>query len=126
MAYRLALWYPQLVTHLISVCTPYSKPAKSFVPLEEYFKQGKATNFGYQLKLAGGQIDGITSKHEIKQFLIAAYGGRGQDGTPAFSVQHGLDTEKLSKLQPTKLVSDAVLDYYADQYSKNGLRGTSE
>lgn len=37
-----------------------------------------------------------------------------------------LDTENLSKLQPTKLVSDAVLDYYADQYSKNGLRGTSE
>lgn len=123
MAYRLALWYPQLVTHLISVCTPYSKPAQHFVTLEEYIK---VTNFGYQLKLAGGQIDGITSKQQIKQFLNAAYGGQGQDGTPGFSIQHGLNFENLSHLQPTKLVSDAVLDYYADQYSRNGLRGTSE
>lgn len=123
MAYRLALWYPQLVTHLISVCTPYSKPSQHFVTLEEYIK---VTNFGYQLKLAGGQIDGITSKQQIKQFLNAAYGGQGQDGTPGFSIQHGLNFENLSHLQPTKLVSDAVLDYYADQYSRNGLRGTSE
>lgn len=126
MAYRLALWYPQLVTHLISVCAPYSKPAKHFVPLEEYIKQGKAMNFGYQLKLAGGQVDGITSKHQIKQFLSAAYGGEREDGKPGFSVKHGLDIENLSNLQATKLVSDAVLDYYADQYSRNGLRGTSE
>lgn len=126
MAYRLALWYPQLVTHLISVCTPYSKPAEHFVPLKEYIKQGKVTNFAYQLKLADGQVDGITSKHQIRQFLNAAYGGQGQEGTPGFSVRHGLDFENLSKLQPTKLVSDAVLDYYTDQYSRNGLRGTSE
>lgn len=126
MAYRLALWHPRLVTHLFSICTPYFKPAKRYVPLEEYLKQGKATNFGYQLKLRDGQIDGITSKHQIKQVLNAAYSGEGQDVTRGFSIQHGFDIENLSNLKPTKLVSDALLDYYADQYSRNGLRGTSE
>lgn len=126
VAYRLALWHPRLVTHLISVCTPYSKPAKHYVTLEEYFKQGKVTNFGYQLKLRDGQVDGITSKHQIKQFLNAVYSGDGQEGARVFSNQHGFDLETISNLKPTKLVSDAVLDYYADQYSRNGLRGTSE
>lgn len=73
-----------------------------------------------------GQVDGITSKHQIKQFLNAAYGGEGQDGARGFSIHHGFDIENMSNLKPTKLVSDAVLDYYADQYSRNGLRGTSE
>lgn len=126
IAYRVALWHPHLVTHLFSVCTPYSPPSKHFKPLEHYVQQGILPNLAYQLKLADGQVDSLTSRDQIRQFLNGIFGGRGPNGEFGFDIQHGVLLENLPTLSPTGLVNEATLDYYADQYVRNGLHGLCE
>lgn len=124
--YRVALWHPRLVTHLFSVCTPYSPPSKHFKPLEHYVKQGILPNFAYQLKLADGQLDSLISRDQIRQFLNGIFGGRGPKGERAFDTQHGVLLENLPILSPTTLVDEGTLDYYADQYVRNGMQSLCE
>ncbi|MCJ1465637.1 hypothetical protein MMC07_004256 [Pseudocyphellaria aurata] len=119
IVYRVALWHPRLVTHLFSVCTPYTPPSKHFKPLEHYVEQGILPNFAYQLKLAEGQLEGLTSRDQIRQFLNGIFGGKGPNGELGFDTQHGVLLENLPVLAPTKLVNEATLDYYADQYVRN-------
>lgn len=126
VAYRVALWHPSLVINLFSVCTPYLQPSKVFKPLEQSIKQGKLLNFSYQLKIADGQIDHLTSRDEIKQFLNALLGGKGPKGEIGVSVQHGVHLENLPLLNPTELINESILDYYVEQYSTNGLRSACE
>lgn len=38
IAYRLALWYPFLVSHVITICVPYFPSRGNFVPLESLTK----------------------------------------------------------------------------------------
>ncbi|MCJ1362533.1 hypothetical protein MMC16_001637 [Acarospora aff. strigata] len=124
IVYRVALWYPDFVTHLFAVCTPYWVPTKDSKPLEELVKT-RLPNFTYQLQLASGEIEKhIQSKEEIKQFLNALYGGRGPNGEVGFIPEQGVLLENLPKLKPGRLLSEKELDYYADEYARNGMHGT--
>lgn len=123
IAYRVALWHPQLVTHLFSVCTPFSPPSKQYKPLEFYVEKGILPNFAYQLRLADGQVEGLKSRDEIRQLLNGVYGGRGPNGEAAFDAQNGVYLDRLAHLSKNRLVEDEMLDYYADQYVKNGMHG---
>lgn len=90
IVYRVALWYPDLVTCIFAICTPYLAPSKSFTPLETLV-QTKLPNFGYQIQLASGEVEKkIQSKEEIKQFLNALYGGQGPNGEVGFDIHKGL------------------------------------
>lgn len=124
--YRVALWHPQLVTHLFSVCTPFAPPQKEYKSLEFYIKQGKLLNFTYQLRLAEGQIECLKSRDQIRQFLNGMFGGRSLNGEFAFDTQQGVHVDRLPFLEKTRLVSDDVLDHYANQYEKNGMSGPCE
>ncbi|MCJ1302531.1 hypothetical protein MMC08_005335 [Hypocenomyce scalaris] len=124
IVYRVALWYPQFVTHLFSICTPYWPPSKEFVPLEELVKT-KVPNFRYQLQLASGEIEKtIISKEQIRQMLNGLYGGRGPNGEVGFTTQQGLLVQNMPKLGPSPLITEKDLDFYADQYVRNGMHGT--
>lgn len=126
VAYRVALCHPELITHLFSVCVPYTSPSKEFRPLEYYIEKGILPNFAYQLKLAGGQLKGLVSREEVRQFLNAIYGGQGPNNEVGFNIQHGCLLENLPILRPTRLVSEPVMNYYVDQYTRNGVEVTSE
>lgn len=124
IVYRIALWYPDFVTHLFSVCTPYWAPSKEYMPLDKLVHSGRLPNFAYQLQLASGVVEKkITSRDHIKQFLNALYGGLSPEREKGFDSRHGLHSDVLPRLLPTKLVDGATLDYYADQYAKNGMYG---
>ena len=125
VVFRIALWYPDLTTHLFSVCTPYRPVSKEYKPLEFYVKRGIFPNLSYQLHFAKGQIDNLTSRDQIRQLLNGMFGGIGPKGQQAFDAVNGVDVENLCYLGKTKLVDDKTLDYYADQYAKNGLVGSS-
>lgn len=104
----MALWYPHFVTHLFSVCTPYWAPSKDYKPLEQLVKT-RLPNFKYQLQLASGEIEkAISSKEQIKQFLNGLYGGRGPNGEVGFIPELGVLLQNLSKLKPTRLLSEKV------------------
>ncbi|MCJ1368936.1 hypothetical protein MMC20_000143 [Loxospora ochrophaea] len=123
IVYRVALWYPELVTHLFSVCTPYRPPSKTFVPLEELVKT-KLPNFTYQLQFGGKSVEeAVVSRQQIREFLNLAYGGRGPNGEVGFTSREGVRLDMLSKANDTVLVSKEILEYYADQYARNGMHG---
>ncbi|KAL9049791.1 MAG: hypothetical protein Q9206_005356 [Seirophora lacunosa] len=120
IVFRIAIWYPDLVTHIFSICTPYTAPSKSFTPLEVIVKSGRLPNFGYQLQLASGQLeDTIQSKEQIRQLLNALFGGRTSTGEPGFDVEHGIHLDRLHRLEDATLVGEEMLDYYANQYALN-------
>ncbi|KAL8805320.1 MAG: hypothetical protein Q9200_005468 [Gallowayella weberi] len=125
IVYRIALWYPKLVTHIFAICTPYTAPSKRFASLEEMVGGGKVPNFGYQLQLASSELeDTIQSREQIRQLLNGLYGGMTQSGLSAFEVKTGVHLDRLPRLDHTKSVSERMLDFYADQYARNGIHGT--
>ena len=124
IAYRTALWYPELVSHLFSVCTPYWAPSKTYTPLEPIVET-RMPNWGYQLRLASGEVEHrIKSKDEIKQLLNAAYGGKAPSGESGFSHTKGPLYENLPKLNRTPLMGEDMLEFYGAEYERHGMRGT--
>jgi len=51
------------------------------------------------------------------------YGARGPNGEFAFDAAKGVFLENLPKLGTTKLLSEAELEYYAQEYARHGLHG---
>ena len=126
VVYRIALWYPGLVSHVFAICTPYIPPNKEQVDLEQLVRT-RLPNFAYQLQFAGGEVEKhVRSREEIRQFLNAAYGSRTPSGEPGFDVRRGVIFENLADLKPTKMMTAALLNYYTDQYAQNGVHGSRE
>ncbi|KAL8925205.1 MAG: hypothetical protein Q9172_002310 [Xanthocarpia lactea] len=125
IVYRIALWHPELVTQVFTICTPYTAPSNKYASLEDIVKSGRLPNFGYQIQLASGQLEAtIESRDQIKQLLNALYGATTSGGLPGFDVKTGVHLDRLPQLGHTKLVNERMLDFYADQYAIHGLHGT--
>ncbi|GAB1211004.1 hypothetical protein ATERTT37_000114 [Aspergillus terreus] len=122
LAYRVALWHPDLVTHVFTVCVPYAPPIKTYMPIEEMV--AKITpHFGYQVQFIRGELERLRSKEEMKLFLSTLYGGRTADGEFAFDVHDGVLVDKMMRVQPSRLLSEEELDYYASEFARHGLHG---
>jgi soluble epoxide hydrolase/lipid-phosphate phosphatase len=118
IVYRIALWYPKLVSAVFSVCTPYHPPRPQFVDAT------KAPNFKYQLQLRGPDVEAnIVGEEKLRQFLNALYGGRTPNGETGFSTSQGCDFEVLPRIGPTKLLSEEEVDFYVKRYAIHGMRG---
>ncbi|KAL2864463.1 alpha/beta fold hydrolase [Aspergillus lucknowensis] len=131
LAYRVALWHPELVEYLFTVCVPYNAPHKKYLSVEEMVEK-ITPHFAYQLHFISGEIEKVVhTKEEHKQFLIALYGGRTDQKEFAFDVNSGVDLEKMRRVRPSWLLSEEVcfspfnleLEYYAWEFARHGLRG---
>lgn len=125
IVYRVAQYYPRLVSHVFSICTPFFIPHPTYEPLHQLVET-KLPNFRYQEHFASGEIEErLQSKEEIRGFLNAMYGGAAQGGGQAFDAEKGVNMELLAsgKLQKTPLLSHTELDFYAQEYARHGLTG---
>ena len=124
VVYRVALWYPNLITGLFSVCTPYWTPSTQNAPLKKLVET-VLPNFKYQLRLGSGEVEKhVKTKEQIKQFLNAVYGGSSTTGEVGFDVQSGLIYENLPKLRKSPFLTEDMLEFYAAQYERNGVHGS--
>ncbi|KAJ6091163.1 Epoxide hydrolase [Penicillium canescens] len=122
LAYRIALWYPELVSHIVTFCVPYFPPTKAYEPLEDLVKTTQP-NFIYQLQFQSGEIEKrIKTSDEIRQFLIALYEGATDDGMVGFT-SRGVLFENLKDLKPSNLLTPAEYDHYAEEFSRSGING---
>ncbi|PGH15456.1 hypothetical protein AJ79_02433 [Helicocarpus griseus UAMH5409] len=120
--YRIALHHPGFVTHLFSICTPYSPPSKHYLSTEDIVT--KVPYFGYQLQFISGELEKIIkSKQDIRQFLLSLYGGRTSSGEVGFDVFSGVLLDKFQQLQRSKVLSEEELDYYVDEFARHGVHG---
>lgn len=124
VVWRAAIWYPELVTHVFSICTPYIPPHNKFVSTEDLVK-GPLPQFAYQLHLASGELEkSIKDEQALKQFLRGVYGARGPKGELAFDPEKGIIVENLPKMGESRILAGKVLDYYVKEYSKHGIHST--
>lgn len=122
IVFRIALHYPDFVTHLFSVCTPYGPPSPEFMSLERIWELAPFTH--YQKQFVSGELEKtLTTKEKLKQFLIAAYGGRTENGETGFDTSHGVYLDRLPDLKPSPLLDEKELDYYAEEFARHGLQG---
>ncbi|KAL5358587.1 alpha/beta hydrolase [Aspergillus floccosus] len=123
-AYRFALYFPEFVTHLITFVVPYIPPSPEYVNPVDLAKT--RPSFGYQTQLGSekGIIEANTQdKDGIYRFLNTVYGGSTSDGKHAFSAVAGVDFAVASQLSRTKLLDAEEMQYYVDEYARNGLQG---
>ncbi|KAK9799136.1 putative AB hydrolase-1 domain-containing protein [Seiridium cardinale] len=123
VAWRMGLWHPDLVISIFSLNVPYYSPNRDWVPFEMMLKA--VPSFKYQGQLASPVAEGIidSSPERLRQFINGMYGGSGPNGERMFSPAVGIIEENLDKIGPAKLMSQDMVDYYVQEYSRNGLHG---
>jgi hypothetical protein len=108
--WRAAQWYPDLITHVFSVCTPYTAPQKVYFSTEDLVK-GQLPQFGYQLHLASGEVEkSVKDEQSIRQFLRGLYGARGPNGELVFDPEKGILAENLSVIGESRILNGKVSD----------------
>ena len=127
VVWRTAMWYPELIKAVFSVCTPFFPVQPDWYSLEDIIASGRLHNFKYQLVLAGPDVEArLQGPEGIRQLLTALYGGTTPEGKPGFSTDQGPLFDNLPKLGPSPLVSSEEMDYYVEEYMRQDapqLRG---
>jgi pimeloyl-ACP methyl ester carboxylesterase len=122
LVWRLAAWYPEIIKAVFSVCTPYVPPSPVYFDLEMVV--ARVPSYGYQLQLAGPAVEAqIAGREKLRQFLNGMYGGRGPNSEAAFDATKGVLFENLDKLGQSPMLSPEELEYYTNEYARNGMRG---
>jgi soluble epoxide hydrolase/lipid-phosphate phosphatase len=118
VVWRVAMWFPELIKAVFSVCTPFFPVQTQYFALEDIIAGGRLHNFKYQLKLGGPEVEArLQGPEGCRQLLTALYGGTTPEGGAGFSVSDGPIYENLPKLGPSPLVSAAEMDHYVEQYT---------
>jgi hypothetical protein len=100
--------HPELVTHVFSVCTPYTPAHEKYNSLEDLVK-GPLPQFGYQIHLASGEVEKIVNSEEtIRQFLKGVYGATGPNREAVFDPVKGIIAENLPKVGESRILNGKV------------------
>jgi soluble epoxide hydrolase / lipid-phosphate phosphatase len=121
---RFAQWYPELLQCVFSVCTPFVPVNDVYYPKEQIAKI--VPSLAYQVQLSGTAVDeAVVGREKIGALLRTMYGGRREDGQAVFDVATGvkLDLLEADKIGPSPLLSKEEMDYYVDEYVRNGISG---
>ncbi|KAF4976203.1 hypothetical protein FZEAL_7095 [Fusarium zealandicum] len=121
LVWRIAMWHPELIKGVFSICTPYFTPSKTFTPLDKIIGSGHLVNFSYQLQFMGPEVeDRIQGEEKVRQFLNALYGGRGPNGEWGFVTEKGILFDNLPLLERSRLIPEEELAYYTKEYAARG------
>jgi len=121
VVWKMAMWRPELVRAVFSVCTPYGPPRAEYVDLETMVRI--LPNFKYQLQLAGPDVEAaVVGTKRLRQFLNAMYGGRAPNGEAGFTTE-GVRLDILDDIEQSPLLSAEEVDFYTDEYTRHGMHG---
>jgi hypothetical protein len=121
VAYKTAFWHPEFVTHIFTACVPYTLPRPQWVEFETLTKV--FPTLGYQAQFGSGLVEQKTQSEDgIRHFLTALYGGQ-TEGEYAMSALTGVDFKKAPYLSKPRLVNEKDMEYYVNEFSRNGLAG---
>ncbi|EXJ69316.1 uncharacterized protein A1O5_07352 [Cladophialophora psammophila CBS 110553] len=123
IVYRVAQYYPALVTAVFSICTPFFLPSAKYEPLAQLMDK-RLPNFAYQLHYVSGEIEeAVHSMMEIRQFLDNIYGGRTSDGRDGFDAEKGIDLGVQREIGKNQLLNEEEMKYYVAEFARHGLNG---
>lgn len=114
VVYRVAQFYPELVTHVFSVATPYFPVLREYRSADDLVKGGLRV-FAYQLQLGSAEhvVEKCLGKDERKarRFLNGIYGGKPRSGKSFMTGEEGVDlgmVEGREEIRKTPLLDDEV------------------
>jgi soluble epoxide hydrolase/lipid-phosphate phosphatase len=112
LAWRLALYSPELVKGIFSFTVPYFPPTPVVVTLEEFVQANPS--FQYQLQLASPVAEEVADRSEahLRGFVRSSFGGATPEGLPGFDPAFGLVEERLLEVGPSPLVSEELIEHY--------------
>lgn len=123
VVWRFALWHPEMLKGVFSVCTPYVGPSPKWYEYDEVVKM--LPNFRYQIQLASPDVEREVGSDpaKIRGLLKGMYGAKGPDGERVFTTDHGVHFDQLLRMGECPLLDDAEIEFYVEQYARNGMRG---
>ncbi|KAK5740357.1 hypothetical protein LTR17_004620 [Elasticomyces elasticus] len=129
VVYRAAQWYPDLVSHVFSVATPYMGVHEQYMSNEQLVK-GPLPQFGYQIQLSSPdqKVEKVVyGEKKMRRFLTGMYGGKSRSGRLAMTPEKGVDLEMIAdeedEVKPSPLFNEEEMDYYVKEFLKNGING---
>ncbi|CAG8971843.1 hypothetical protein HYALB_00001954 [Hymenoscyphus albidus] len=118
VVYRVAMYYPELISAVFSVCTPFLPPQPEYKPLS------RLPNFKYQIQFSRPELEAkIVGAEKIRQFLSGLYGGRTPEGEVLMGVERGFYLEKMEKVGESPLLTKGEMDFYVERFLNNGMHG---
>lgn len=123
LVWRFALWHPELLKGVFSICTPYSPPSPVFIDLAALGE--RRPTLRYQMQLAGPDVEREIGSDPVKirGWLKGMYLAQGPNGEHVFSTDTGVLFENIEKMGDSPLLNDEEVEYYVQQYARNGVRG---
>jgi soluble epoxide hydrolase / lipid-phosphate phosphatase len=119
----MAMRCPETVRAVFSLNTPFVPP--NTVLIEGEALVARIPTFRYQLQFASPVAEQAVdeSPERLRQFLNGMYGGVGPGGEYIFSPAKGIIVENMDKVGPAALMSQEMVEYYHEKYSRHGLHG---
>ena len=132
MVYRTCLYHPDRVIAVCGVCTPYSPPKTTYVPLEGMVK--KFPQFKYQQFLANTEVSAKVLDASPRRLLTSVFrrpfAEMGPEATrmslPKMLMAVDSDVDHFVFTQRSTLLSEAELDYYVEQYTASKFASTCQ
>ncbi|KAL9944348.1 hypothetical protein ACHAQF_003936 [Verticillium nonalfalfae] len=124
LVWRTAMYHPELVVGVFSICTPYFPPNPRYFSLESLVNSGRLPTFRYQLQFISGDVEAnVKTDDDIRQALVSIYGGRTADGQFGFSAEKGFKFDLFGQVGSSPHVSKEEEDHYVENFARNGLHG---
>ncbi|KAK3384890.1 Alpha/Beta hydrolase protein [Podospora didyma] len=120
LAWRLAIYHPDLFCGVFSFTIPFFPPAPTVVTLDDFVQQNPI--FGYQLQNANGEAEAIGERH-LRGFINTMHRGVSSDGESAFDPYVGLIEDRLANVGPSPLMTPEIFEHYVQEFSRHGLHG---
>lgn len=122
VAWRLAMYYPELVQAMFCFCIPFVPPQPEIESLEEFVKKNPV--FTYQLQNASSEAEALAGKSpaHLQGLLNAMFGGITEDGLPGFDPFVGLIAERILDVQGSPLVAPEIREHYSMNCSQRSTR----
>ncbi|KAK5044548.1 hypothetical protein LTR84_010672 [Exophiala bonariae] len=122
IVYRIALYFPSLITAIFAVGTPYTPPTPEYNTLNQIIQ--RIPNYKYQIQFSSGELEHeIRSKHDIRQFFNNIHGATTPEGKRAFNVCTRVDFDKQRRLRENEVFDADEFSYYVDEYARHGING---
>lgn len=122
-AWRMAIYYPDLIQAVFSFCVPYAPPSPSFITPQDAVQH--MPNFRYQLFIADGVVESALGNPQSKlpAFINGMFYGTTPEGHFIFSPDQSIHPDRLASVGASPYLDQDMVDYYVREYSRNGLRG---
>lgn len=120
VVYRTYNYYPNLVSHIASICIPYAPPVEKFTPLPQLVQLFPSMT--YQLALSNPQTaNDLQTKESIRNFLKGIIRATDEGGRK-FNVANDI-VASVGDLPRSRLLSPEDLEFRVEHYHRNGFFG---